>query len=186
VGNEHLTSILRSGALVDDALVNDVVMQSMKDRAREKDVVLLDGYPRTGPQSQLLAKWPVGLRPMLALHFDVPYAVCTAKLLGRRTCSICNKSINVKRVDTHGFNLPPMVPEAGACRVNCKPDEDWVNREDDTADTIKLRMKIYHKETTPVLRYWKERGQLLSYVPYNGVKDIDALKSLVEARFHSL
>ena len=185
-GNERLASVLRSGALVDDDIVNDAVMQSMQDRAREKDVVILDGYPRTAQQSSLVAKWPVGLRPMLALQFDVPYEVCTIKLLGRRTCSICNRSININRVDTLGFNLPPMVPEAGACEVNCSPEEDWSKREDDTTDTIKLRMEIYHKETTPVLQYWKERGQLLSYVPYNGVKDIDALKSLVDDRLHSL
>jgi adenylate kinase len=185
-GNERLTSVLRSGALVDDDIVNDAVMQSMQDRAREKDVVILDGYPRTAQQSSLIARWPIGLRPLFALQFDVPYAVCTIKLSGRRTCSICNKGINVNGVDTLGFNLPPMVPEAGSCKVNCNPEEDWDKREDDTTDTIKLRMEIYHRETTPVLKYWKERGQLLRYVPYNGVKDIDVLKSLVEARLHCL
>jgi adenylate kinase len=185
-GNEHLASVLRSGALVDDALVNDAVMQNTENRAREKNLVILDGYPRTGPQSHLLAKWPVGLRPSLALQFDVPYDVCTIKLLGRRKCSICNKSINVNRVDVLGFDMPPMIPESGACEVNCNPDLDWNKRDDDTIDTIRLRMEIYHKETTPVLQYWKERRQLLSFVPYNGVKDIDKLKSLVEARLHLL
>ncbi len=185
-GNKHLASVLRSGALVDDSLVNDTVMQSMEDRAREKNLVILDGYPRTGAQSYLLSKWPVALRPSMALQFDVPYEVCTIKLLGRRTCSICKKSINVNRVDTLGFDMPPMVPEAGACKVNCNPDLDWIKRDDDTTHTIKLRMEIYDKETTPVLHYWEEGGQLLSYVPYNGVKDIDELKSLVEARLNSL
>ncbi len=183
---EHLASVLRSGALVDDALVNDAVMQSMEDRARGKNLVILDGYPRTGAQTYLLSKWPVALRPSLALQFDVPHEVCTIKLLGRRKCSICKSSINVNRVNTLGFDMPPMIPEAGACKVDCNPDLDWDKRDDDTIHTIKLRMEIYDKETTPVLQYWKERKRLLSYVPYNGVKGIDELKSLVEARLHSL
>ena len=75
--NKSLASVLRSGALVDDAIVNDAVVQSLKNRVgtnvnSRKDVVILDGYPRTYAQASLLSKWPDSLRPSLAIHFDVP------------------------------------------------------------------------------------------------------------------
>mmetsp|Transcript_24647 Transcript_24647/g.53168 ORF Transcript_24647/g.53168 Transcript_24647/m.53168 type:complete len:185 (-) Transcript_24647:1359-1913(-) len=178
---------MRSGALVDDALVNDAVIQSLENRAcakmktaGKKNVVILDGFPRNVLQSSLLEKWPDSLRPSLAIQFDVPDDICITKLLGRRKCSICNGSFNVNGVDTGGFDMPAIVPEAGVCKVNCNPDVDWEKRDDDTADTIQLRMGIYHKETKPLLKYWGERGQLLRFVPFKGVKDMDKLVSRVQ------
>mmetsp|Transcript_20642 Transcript_20642/g.33716 ORF Transcript_20642/g.33716 Transcript_20642/m.33716 type:complete len:84 (-) Transcript_20642:39-290(-) len=81
--------------------------------------------------------------------------------------------------------MPPKLPEA-ACKVNCSREVDWKKRDDDTADTIQLRMGVYHKETKPVLKYWEEREQLLGFLPFNGVKDMDKLVSLVENRFDDI
>mmetsp|Transcript_34293 Transcript_34293/g.82923 ORF Transcript_34293/g.82923 Transcript_34293/m.82923 type:complete len:243 (+) Transcript_34293:123-851(+) len=188
--NETLSSVMKSGSLVDDLLVNDAVIQSLENRVctklkngAGKNVVILDGFPRNYAQASLLAKWPVGLRPSLAVQFDVPDDICITKLLGRRKCSICNDSLNVNGVDIGGFDMPPILPEAGTCKVTCNPGVDWEKRDDDTADTIQVRMNIYHDETKPVLKYWEERGQLLRFVPFKGVKDMDELESLVESRF---
>lgn len=186
--NEHLSSILRSGALVDDALVNDAVILTLEKKASPTNgsvgnLVILDGFPRTDRQATLLAQtWPNNLRPAFAVQFDVPDHVCITKLLGRRKCSKCNGSFNVNGVDTGGFDMPPILPKAGACKVDCNPDVDWEKRDDDTAETIQLRMNIYHNETAPVLKYWEERDKLLRFVPYNGVKDMDKLLSLVKSR----
>mmetsp|Transcript_26553 Transcript_26553/g.56107 ORF Transcript_26553/g.56107 Transcript_26553/m.56107 type:complete len:239 (+) Transcript_26553:51-767(+) len=182
--NKNLASILRSGVLVDDATVNDAVMHSLINRFRakeesRKDLVILDGYPRTSTQASLLSKWPAILRPSFAIHVDVPDDICTTKLLGRRKCSICNGSFNINEVDTDGFNMPPILPKA-PCKEMCDPDVHWEKRDDDTADTLKLRLEVYHKETKPVLKYWEERDQLLRFVPFNGVKDMGKLVSLVK------
>jgi adenylate kinase len=185
--NAEVSSILKSGALVNDIIVNEAVIHSLEGSSvSDKSMIILDGYPRTGPQSHLLAKWPVNLRPSFAIQFDVPYEVCTIKLLGRRICSICKKSINVNGVDTLGFVMPPMLPDVGSCDVRCNPDLHWKKRNDDTVDTIKLRMEIYDKETRPLLEYFEKRKQLLRFVPYNGIKDMDKLVSYVETRLHTL
>lgn len=185
--NREVSSILKSGSLVDDSIVNEAVINCLEgSRLREKQMVILDGYPRTGPQSQLLAQWPDNLRSSFAIQFDVPYEVCTIKLLGRRSCSICKKSINVNGVDILGFDMPPMLPDVASCDVRCNPDLYWNKRDDDTVDTIKLRMEIYDKETRPLLKYYESRKQLLRFFPYNGVKDMDTLVSYVETRLHIL
>ncbi len=187
--NEQLASVLRSGALVDDTLVNDAVIQSLESRCNnksdstKKNIVILDGYPRTEVQARLLASWPSSLKATLAIQFDVPDDICITKLLGRRKCAICNGSFNVNGVHTGQWDMPPILPDAGACKVDCNPDVDWEKRDDDTAETIQLRMDVYHNETKPVLQYWKESGQLLRFVPYKGVKDMDKLTALVEDHF---
>ncbi|KAL7542661.1 hypothetical protein ACHAXR_012107 [Thalassiosira sp. AJA248-18] len=185
--NEHLATVLRSGALVDDALVNDAVIQSLENMDNSgKDFVILDGFPRNHAQASLLEKWPVHLKPSLAIQFDIPDDVCVTKLLGRRKCSICNRSFNINGVDTDGFDMPPILPKAGACKVKCNWETDWEKRDDDTADTIKMRMGIYHKETKPVLTYWEQKNRLLRFVPFKGVKDMDKLESLVENRINEV
>lgn len=182
--NGEVSSTLKSGSLVCDSIVNETVKNCLEGSRQQ--MVILDGYPRTVPQSQLLAQWPDNLRPSFAIQFDVPYEVCTIKLLGRRSCSMCKKSINVNGVDTLGFDMPPMLPNVASCDVRCNPDLYWNKRDDDTVDTIKLRMEIYDKETRPLLKYFESREQLLRFVPYNGVKDMDTLVSYVETRLHIL
>lgn len=188
--NESLGAVMRKGALVDDSLVNDAVTQHLENRAAPKlknagmkDVIILDGFPRNALQSSLLEKWPDSLRPSLAIQVDVPDDICIIKLLGRRKCSICNGSFNLNGVDTGGFDMPAILPKAGVCKVNCNPDVDWEKRDDDTADTIKSRMGVYHNETKPLLRFWKKRGQLLRFLPLKGVNDMDELLARVETQF---
>jgi len=58
----------------------------------------------------------------------------------------------------------------------------WKKRDDDTIDTVQYRMDVYRRETEPVLQYWEEKGQLLRFIPYKGIKEIDNLVSLIETR----
>lgn len=191
--DKHIAKILNSGALVEDELVNGAVLQCLTDRIQannncpnQKYHVILDGYPRTDRQASLLDKWPSELCPTLAVQLDVPQHICITKILGRRKCILCNKSLNVNGVlDELGFDMPPMLPddEAAECRaMHCNPDIHWKKRDDDTSDTIKVRMDVYHREKEPVLQYWEEKGKLLRFVPYKGVKEIDNLLSLIETR----
>ena len=186
--SEHLTKILKSGALVDDELVNNAVIQCLKESkdassGSNNNIFILDGFPRNHAQTSLLEKWPTELRVAGAIQFDVPDEICITKLLGRRKCSICDGNFNTNGVDTDGFDMPPILPKEGTCKVDCNWGEDWQKRDDDTAETIQLRMNVYHNETKPVLKYWQDKGQLLRLVPYTGVKEMDRLEALVKERF---
>ena len=192
--DKHIAEVLKSGSLVDDAIVNDAVLQGLKDRIQAYRIddtnaryhIILDGYPRTEQQASLLDKWPSALRPALAIQLDVPQCICITKILGRRKCILCNKSLNVNGVvDELGFDMPPMLPDEDAyeCKtMNCIPDVHWKKREDDTTHTIQVRMDVYRRETEPVLRYWEDKGKLIRFIPYKGVKEIDNLLSLLERR----
>jgi adenylate kinase len=175
----ELKETLRSGSLVDDSFVNEAIMQQLKQisnqAASAKSVVLLDGFPRNEAQASLLSKWPSELQNIQALHFSVPDDICITKLLGRRKCIICKGSFNVNDVDANGFYMPPLLPADGSCPVQCNMDTDWQKRDDDTEGTIRARMEVYHKQTKPVLKYWSELGKLHTFVPYNGVEDIDEM-----------
>lgn len=177
--NPSMSKAMQSGALVDDEFVNDTLLQRLKyissQTACDDNVLIIDGFPRNRSQTTLLSKWPSELQQMIALHFDVPDDICITKLLGRRKCSICNGSFNVNGVDANGFFMPPILPPEGSCQAKCNHETDWKKRDDDTEETIRKRMNVYHEQTKPVLKYWSELNKLLTFVPHKGVSDIDVI-----------
>jgi len=171
---------LRSGALADLSFVSDAVLERLKRISHRNSVVILDGFPRNQEQAEILSKWPDELQQIAALHFDVPDEICITKLLGRRKCSICKGSFNVHGVDVNGFYMPPILPSYESCPKQCDQETDWKKREDDTEETIRNRMRVYHEQTEPVLRFWSERDRLHTFVPYKGVKDIEEMVNVVD------
>lgn len=171
---------LRSGALADSSFANEAVLERLKRISHRNSVVILDGFPRNQEQAERLSKWPHQFQQIAALHFDVPDQICITKLLGRRKCSICKESFNVNGVDVDGFYMPPILPSYESCPKPCNQETDWKKREDDTEETIRKRMIVYHEQTEPVLRVWSERDRLYTFVPYKGVKDIDEMVNMVD------
>eukprot|EP00804_Cyclotella_cryptica_P010268 CCRYP_016726-RA/>CCRYP_016726-RA protein AED:0.14 eAED:0.14 QI:0/-1/0/1/-1/1/1/0/244 len=177
---QAMKETLRSGALADVSFVSEAVLQRLKHASHQNNLVILDGFPRSREQAEIVSTWPIELQRVAALHFNVPDEICISKLLGRRKCSICNGSFNVNGVNDNGFFMPPILPSDGSCPKQCNHETDWKKREDDTEETIRKRMKVYHDETEPVLSYWSERDRLHAIVPYNGVKDIDKMVNAVD------
>ena len=70
VTNEKLSTIMKTGELVDDGIVNEAVIHSLNNRS-DKNVILLDGYPRNKTQIQLLQTWPPELRPSFAFALQI-------------------------------------------------------------------------------------------------------------------
>lgn len=184
-----MKEVLVSGSLADDTMVGDSVLGHLEKTdvsATNSNLILLDGFPRNKVQTTIQSKWPSHLQPKLALQFDIPDSISITKLLGRRKCSICGVGFNINGVDTDGFIMPPILPKEGDCKVCCNWETDWEKRDDDTAETIQKRMNVYHTETEPVLKYWRERDRLLRFVPYNGVKDMDMLVEVLETRLKGI
>lgn len=177
MNNSDLRQVLKRGGLVDDLVANGLVLDGL-DRRRGRGVVL-DGFPRNRAQTDLLSRWDTPVS--LALHFDVPDDVCATKLLGRRQCSNCGGNFNVARVDRDGFFMPPMIPAEDCC-----PAPNWKKRDDDTPETIQIRMDVYHQETRPVLDFWSEQDKLLRFVPHKGIEEMDRLEKLVTTRLKDM
>lgn len=157
------------GLLVPDAVTIDIV----KDRLEQQDCTngfILDGFPRTIPQAQYLDEVLKGLKVELdvVLNIFVPDSEIIKRMSGRRVCPNCGASYHLI------FNP---TKESANCDV-CKTPV--VQREDDKEETVINRLHTYHKQTEPLISYYKEKGKLVTVEGKEDVKHTssDVLKAL--------
>jgi adenylate kinase len=137
------------GDLVPDDLICEVIMERI-DSSEAADGFILDGFPRTKGQADVLDR---GLerrnrRLTAALLLDAPDEEVIRRLSGRR---ICVKNGHLYHVD---FDPPK---REGIC------DQDGsrlIQRDDDKPETIKRRLEVYHAETKPLIAYYEKQGIL--------------------------
>jgi adenylate kinase len=139
------------GLLVPDEVVLDMVF----DRLVEADCApgyMLDGFPRTIPQADALTKWLSERKTAIdhVVLIDVDDDVIVDRLSSRRTCESCKAISSVK------FSPPK---KEGVCD---KCGGTLVQRADDNADTIRDRLQVYHKNTEPLIAYYRKQGILLA------------------------
>ncbi|MEF8842954.1 MAG: adenylate kinase [Haloarculaceae archaeon] len=152
------------GELVPDEVVNEIVRTAIE----EADGFVLDGYPRNIDQAEYLADI-TDLDAVASL--SVPEEELVRRLTGRRVCAECGTNFHVE------FDRPR---EEGVC------DEcggELVQREDDTEETVRERLRVFEENTAPVIGFYDERGDLLE-VDGEGTPDEvwGRLESGVEAR----
>jgi len=151
------------GALVPD----DLVISMIIDRMRQPDAhggVLLDGFPRTVTQAKALDKEfeAEGRELRLALYLEVPFDILVERAAGRWTCRTCQATYNY-RVN------PPA--KHGICDLD---GGELYQREDDRVDVVSERIKVYLKDTVPVVDYYRDRGILHQL---DGTADIETVAS---------
>jgi len=130
------------GELVPDAVVNEIVETALA----EADGYVLDGYPRNLDQAETLSEMT---DLDVALYLDVDEDVLVERLTGRRVCEECGATYHVE------FSPPE---EAGVC------DEcggDLYQREDDTEETARERIRVYEENTAPVVEFYDDEGKLV-------------------------
>ena len=150
-----------AGELVPDELTCDLVV----DRISKEDCAngyILDGFPRTLAQADLLTKVLAqsGDKVDFAVNVDVPDENIIARMSGRRVCGKCGKPYHI-------VNMPPKTE--GICDA-C--GSELIQREDDQAETVKNRLSVYHEQTQPLIDYYEKQGCL---VTVDGTKDIDVV-----------
>ena len=158
------------GDLVPDGVTIDMV----RLRLREDDAAtgfLLDGFPRTVPQAEVLddVLRESGTKLDVVLELVVDDDEVIRRLSGRRTCRTCN---HIWHVD---FD-PPETP--GVCDLD---GGELYQRDDDQADTIANRLTVYAASTAPLVSYYASRGVLIGIDDTGPVDDvteraIDALR----------
>ena len=149
------------GALVPD----DLVISMIIDRMRQPDAnhgILLDGFPRTVAQARALDKEleAEGRSLKLALYLEVPFEVLVERAAGRWTCRTCQATYNY-RVN------PPRKP--GVCDID---GGELYQREDDRPEVVSERIKVYLRDTVPVVDYYRDRGILREV---DGTRDIEGV-----------
>ena len=161
-------AILEKGELVPDALVNELMIDQLKNEASHG--FILDGYPRTIGQADALEKFLQERHEKLdtALYFKTSTDVIIDRLSGRRSCPKCGANYHIR-------NIRPKVE--GQCD-RCQ--SDLIQRADDQPETVKHRLEVYEKETAPLLEYYRKHG-VLEEVP--GDYDVPELQAELEKVF---
>ena len=160
-----------------DLVPDDVTIDMVRLRLGDTDAAtgfLLDGFPRTVPQAQVLDDILVETAQSkldVVLELVVDYDEVVRRLSGRRTCRTCN---HIWHVD---FD-PPEVP--GVCDLD---GGELYQRDDDQADTVLNRLNVYDAQTAPLVNYYAGRGVLIGIDATGPVDDIteraiDALRPL--------
>jgi adenylate kinase len=134
------------GELVPDDIVFPVLFERIK-KEDCKDGFILDGFPRNINQAENLERYfEDGKTKVIYLKADDEFLV--KRLSNRRICEKCGAIY-------HLINLPPKVD--GICD---KCGGKLIQRDDDKEDVVRNRLNVYHKLTSPLLDYYKNKGIL--------------------------
>jgi adenylate kinase len=132
---------------------------------------LLDGFPRTVPQAQALDAILERQEATLSavLYIDVAEDILVGRLSGRRTCKAEGHVYHVE------FNPPK---QEGICDFD---GSELLQRDDDQPETVLERIKVYQRETSPLIDYYEKRGLLRRVDGSKGIEEItEALLAQIE------
>ncbi|TMU93074.1 adenylate kinase [Streptomyces sp. DASNCL29] len=153
---------MRAGQLVPD----EVTIGMAEDRLDQEDAqqgFLLDGFPRNLIQAEALDTY-LGRRGVsldAVLDLEVPESEVIKRIAGRRTC---------RNDSSHTFHVeykPPKTP--GVCDI-C--GGELYQREDDSEETVRKRLEVYHRETEPIIDYYKARGLVVTISALGKVSEV--------------
>ncbi len=149
LGKEAKT-LMDSGKLVPDEIVAAMVKEALK-KDEKKYGFILDGYPRTVKQAELLAEVLKELdRPLDAVvYFHGSDDFLLRRLTSRIMCRKCNRIYN-------RFNMAPKVE--GVCD-DC--GGEIYQRDDDSEASARNRLKVFHDQTQPLIDFYKKTGLLI-------------------------
>ena len=151
------------GKLVPDELTVKILL----DRVAQDDCkngYVLDGFPRTIPQANVLDEGLTKLGDKIdyAVNVDVPDENIINRMGGRRACVACGATYHVV------YNAPKT---EGICDVCGK---ELIIRDDDQPETVKNRLNVYHEQTQPLIDFYEAKGVLKSVDGTVDMKDVFA------------
>jgi len=149
------------GALVPDELTVKILL----DRVAQEDCkngYVLDGFPRTIPQAEVLDKALTDLGDSIdyAIDVDVPDENIVNRMSGRRACVACGATYHI-------VHIPTKVE--GVCD---RCGESLILRDDDKPETVKKRLDVYHAQTQPLIDYYTSKNVLKTV---DGTQDMEAV-----------
>ena len=135
------------GELVSDEIMGGIVDERLdRDDTRRRGYIL-DGFPRTVGQAELVAEITASYPLDLVIDLVVPTEVVLDRLASRRVCSDCGANYSVDAPPKYGWICD-----------NC--GGEVVQRADDTPEAIQKRLDLYESETAPLIAWYAKRNLL--------------------------
>ncbi|MET8951174.1 adenylate kinase [Streptomyces sp. NPDC004393] len=155
-------SYMDAGNLVPD----EVTIAMAKDRMEQPDArggFLLDGFPRNVSQAEALDEMlkAEGMKLDAVLDLEVPEDEVVKRIAGRRVCR--NDSSHVFHV-----SYKPAKQE-GVCDI-C--GGELYQRDDDSEETVRKRLEVYHTQTEPIIDYYKAQGLVVTISALGKVEEV--------------
>lgn len=158
------------GQLVPDELTVKILL----DRVAQEDCkngYVLDGFPRTIPQAQVLDQALTGIGDKIdyAINVDVPDENIVNRMSGRRACLACGGTYHI-------VHIPPR--QEGICDACGQP---LVLRDDDKPETVLSRLEVYHRQTQPLIDFYTDKGVLKTVDGTVDMQDVfAAIKAILD------
>jgi adenylate kinase len=164
---QQAKEIMEAGQLMPD----DLMIRMIADRIDQPDArkgFILDGFPRTVPQAKALDRMlsGKGMRLDHVIEMRGDDAALIERITGRYTCAKCGKGYHDR------FEKPKVEGVCDACGST-----EFTRRADDNEETVRCRLAAYHKQTAPILPYYRERSVLETV---DGMADIDDVTRDIE------
>jgi adenylate kinase len=166
---------LRAKAIMDrgELVSDDVMIGIVQERLERSDAVggfVLDGFPRTVAQASALDRIMMGRDPIIVLDMVVPEPELVRRLASRMICSDCGADAGQFTVAKAAAadkaiiaGLADGAPMDDAVKAQIDPTRCrrcgglLVQRIDDNVEVVRERLKIYHRQTEPVVEYYRLR-----------------------------
>ena len=146
---EEVRVIQQAGRLIPD----DLVIRVVEDRTSQPDCqdgYVLDGFPRTAAQAEMLEGLAIREgKALSAILIEVPSELLEKRMTGRRSCPVCGEIYNTY------FRAPK-----NDSRCDLHPDVELIHRADDNEDKVRVRLETFNSWTAPVLEYYERTGRL--------------------------
>jgi adenylate kinase len=155
-------SYMDAGNLVPD----EVTIAMAKDRMEQPDAAngfLLDGFPRNVSQAEALDRLleSEGIKLDAVLDLEVPEEEVVKRIAGRRVC---------RNDSSHVFHVTYSPPKKeGVCDV-C--GGELYQRDDDSEETVRKRLEVYHTQTEPIIDYYKAQGLVVAISALGPVDEV--------------
>ena len=148
-----------------DLCPDDLTIELVKDRLSNEDCkngYVLDGFPRTIPQAEVLDKalTELGDKIDYAINVDVPDENIVKRMGGRRACLACGATYHIE-------HIPPKTE--GICD---RCGKELILRDDDKPETVMNRLQVYHDQTQPLIDFYNAKGVLKEVDGTVDMKDV--------------
>lgn len=158
--------VMEAGGLVSD----DLIIALVKERISSSDCAngfLFDGFPRTIPQAEALKEAGIDIDHVIEIH--VPDEEIVTRISGRRVHEASGRIYHI-------IHNPPKTPGH-----DDTTGEPLVQRPDDSEETVRKRLGVYHEQTEPLVGFYQKlasagNAKAPKYTRINGIGSVDAIR----------